>query len=192
VNAAAFSILLLVPYYLAQIASMPAARGGLMLSAAAIGAIGGSLAAGRFAALFGRRRTAGLGVVVCATGLAAVGSWSETTHAVVQCAALLVQGVGVGLFQVAYTDLVIAAMPIKERGVAGSLAVVTRTIGVVGGAAGLSTLFERAHVRALATGLPAPEAFLAAFHATFLWTWIGLFAVVILTLARPSLFLAER
>jgi hypothetical protein len=83
-------------------------------------------------------------------------------------------------------------MPIKERGVAGSIAVVTRTIGVVGGAAGLSTLFERERLRAVAIGLPAPEAFIAAFHATFLWTWIGLFAVFIVTLARPSLFLAER
>jgi hypothetical protein len=70
--------------------------------------------------------------------------------------------------------------------------VVTRTIGVVGGAAGLSAMFQWAQERALAAGLPASEAFLAAFQATFAWTWISLSAVVLLTLVRPSLFLAER
>ena len=191
-HAASFAILLLVPYYLAQVADMPAARGGLLLSTAAVGAIGGSLAAGRLASLFGTRRIACVGVVGCAAGLAAVGSWLHATPPLGLSAALLLQGVGVGMFQVAYTDLVVATMPIAERGVAGSLAVVTRTIGVVGGAAGLSALFQWAQVRALAAGLPASEAFLAAFHVTFAWTWIGLSAVVFLTLVRPSLFVAER
>ena len=34
---------------------------------------------------------------------------------------LSVQGIGVGLFQVAYTDIVIRSSPLADRGVAGSL-----------------------------------------------------------------------
>ena len=46
----------------------------------------------------------------------------------------VVQGLGVGVFQVAYADQVVAAMPKHMRGVAGSLIMVTRTAGVVLGA----------------------------------------------------------
>ena len=36
-------------------------------------------------------------------------------------AGLLAQGIGLGLFQVAYTDLVTGRLPLRDRGVAGSL-----------------------------------------------------------------------
>jgi hypothetical protein len=39
-----------------------------------------------------------------------------------------------GLFQVASTDAVVAALPVSSRGVAGSLSMVARTVGVVVGA----------------------------------------------------------
>jgi hypothetical protein len=106
--------------------------------------------------------------------------------------ALLLQGAGLGLFQVAYADIVIAAMPIKDRGIAGSLAMVTRTIGIVVGAAGLSALFERAHLHALARGLSSPEAFLAAFQSTLAYTWIGLIATLALTKALAMAFAKAR
>jgi hypothetical protein len=47
---------------------------------------------------------------------------------------LWVQGLGMGLFQVAYTDAVVGALPVSSRGVAGSLSMVARTVGVVVGA----------------------------------------------------------
>jgi MFS family permease len=192
VHAASFAILLLVPYYLTEVSGLSAGRGGLLLSVGAVGAIAGSFAAGRLATLLGARRTAFLGVIVCAVGLAVIGRWSQGTAALAQGAALALQGVGVGLFQVAYSELTIAAMPASDRGIAGSLVVVTRTLGVVGGAAGLSALFQRVHGEALARGLPSPEAFLAAFQSTFAWTWVGLTAGLVLTMARPQIFLLER
>jgi MFS family permease len=192
VHAASFSILLLVPYYLTEISGLAAGRGGLLLSVAAVGTIAGSFAAGRLATLLGARRTAFLGVVVCAVGLAVIGRWSQGTAALAQAAALALQGVGVGVFQVAYSELVIATLPASDRGVAGSLVVVTRTLGVVAGAAGLSALFQRAQLAALASGLQSSEAFLAAFHSTFAWTWVGLIAGLALTMARPRIFLLER
>jgi hypothetical protein len=49
-------------------------------------------------------------------------------------ASLALQGAALGLFQVAYGDQVIASLPAESRGVAGSLTMVTRTVGLVFGA----------------------------------------------------------
>ncbi|HJS87484.1 MAG TPA: hypothetical protein VJ779_18680, partial [Acetobacteraceae bacterium] len=73
---------------------------------------------------------------------------------------MLIQGLGLGLFQVAYLDRVTAAVPQAERGVAGGLAMLTRTMGLVFGAAALMLLFE--------TLLRDGHAFAAAFRGTFL------------------------
>jgi len=42
-----------------------------------------------------------------------------------------VQGIGLGLFQLAYSDIVTATLPLRDRGVAGSLVLLTRTLGTV-------------------------------------------------------------
>jgi MFS family permease len=192
VHAASFAVLLLVPFYLTEIAGLAGTRGGLLLSVSAAGAIAGSLIAGRLAALLGSRRIAFTGALVCAAGLAAIGRWSQYTQPLQECAALLVQGVGIGMFQVAYADLVIAAIPIHNRGVAGSLVAVTRTMGVVAGAAGISALFARAQAQALAQGVPSSEAFLAAFQSSFSWTSVALAATLVLTFAPAGIRLAKR
>jgi len=50
------------------------------------------------------------------------------TGTLVILAGLALQGFGVGLFQVAYMDVVIATIPRHHRGVAGSVAMLTRTL----------------------------------------------------------------
>jgi hypothetical protein len=99
-------------------------------------------------------------------------------------AALLTQGFGVGLFQVAYTDLVIATLPPGERGVAGSLTNVTRTIGVVGAATGLAAAHRHFEGLALAGGASIPEAFVTGFQTTFAGTAAGLAIVLLLAAWR--------
>jgi MFS family permease len=71
---------------------------------------------------------------------------------------LMLQGFGLGLFQLAYTDIVTASIPRQNRGVAGSLAMVTRTVGTVSAAATVMLLFQR---------LEAADGFFAAFQRTF-------------------------
>ena len=71
--------------------------------------------------------------------------------------AMFVQGLGVGLFQVAYLDRVTAALSRGDRGVAGSLAMLTRTLGIVFGAAALMLVFQSVGFAAtflVASGLP--------------------------------------
>ena len=80
---------------------------------------------------------------------------------------LAVQGCGLACFQVSYMELVMAATPPAHRGVAGSLGMLTRTIGTVTGASLLTLGFQTIQSLALAGGEAAPEAFLSAYHAMF-------------------------
>jgi hypothetical protein len=101
-----------------------------------------------------------------------VASWSRDTTAVIMAVCLAVQGFGLGLFQVSYADRVLATLPQADRGVAGSLTLVTRTIGIVGAAAGLTALSRAIEADALAAGLP--DATLLAFKQTFALVSAGL------------------
>jgi hypothetical protein len=89
---------------------------------------------------------------------------------------LAVQGLGIGLFQTAYMDMVMRSSPLADRGVVGSLALLTRTIGTVTGAALLTLLFHAAQTSDTAEG------FLAAFDTIF--RIIGV-AVVVCVAAIP-------
>ena len=82
--------------------------------------------------------------------------------------ALVAQGFGVGLFNVAYTDLVTATLPLKDRGVAGSLTMVTRTIGVVAGATLHAQIQRTAEAAARDAGAAPDAAFVAGFQAAFM------------------------
>jgi hypothetical protein len=88
---------------------------------------------------------------------------------------LLLNGVGTGLFQVAYMDAVLRTLPPERRGVAGSIALLTRTLGVVGGATVLTLIFQAAQ--------GAGSGFLPGFAATFRIAGLASVAVGLLGLA---------
>jgi MFS family permease len=132
VNLAAFSVWLLVPYFLARVPAYSLTESGAILATAAAGTalaapIGGRLAGRRVSA----QQLAIAGAVANGIGLLLLGAWTEQTPTILRIAALVVQGVGLGLFQLAYSDIVTAALPLRDRGVAGSLVLLTRTLGTV-------------------------------------------------------------
>jgi hypothetical protein len=94
-------------------------------------------------------------------------------------AAMALQGFGLGLFQVAYFDIVTGSIPRADRGVAGSLVMVTRTLGVVTGATVLMLVFQT-----WAGSAPGADAFLAGFDATFRLAAGLPILVVVIGLAR--------
>ncbi len=114
-------------------------------------------------------RVALLGAVLSGTGLIAIGSWTigPTSRTEVLLAALIMQGFGVGLFQVAYMDVVIGTIPQRDRGVSGSVAMLTRTLGIVGGATLLTLVFNSIDHRVLSGGASVPQTFITAFRLTF-------------------------
>ena len=183
-NFAAFSVLLLVPYYLVRIVGLETGLGGLVLALSASGTVLGAWLAGRLARHVRSGLIALTGIVLNVCGLGAISLWGQDTGFAVIAATLSAQGFGAGLFQVAYTDRVTATLPPEDRGVAGSLTMVTRTIGVVSAATGLSAAFRAFEASALSAGAGVPEAFLAGFQLTFLWVAVGLALFLVVSLLR--------
>jgi MFS family permease len=158
-NIAAFSVWLLVPYFLARVPGYTLAESGAILAAGAAGAVVAGPIGGR---LIGRRisaeRLAIAGAAGIGAGLLWLGAWTEETPTVLRVAGLIVQGIGLGLFQLAYSDIVTAALPLRDRGVAGSLALLTRTLGTVTAASLVLMVFEVQQTK---------HGFFQAFQQTF-------------------------
>jgi len=105
---------------------------GMILATAAAGAVLAAPIGGRIAGrLIRPERLAIAGAAAVGGGLLLIGAWTEQTPTSLRIAGLAVQGVGLGLFQLAYSDIVTAALPLADRGVAGSLVLLTRTLGTV-------------------------------------------------------------
>jgi Major Facilitator Superfamily len=177
-NLAAFSVWLLVPYFLARVPGYSLTESGAILATAAAGAalaapIGGRLAGGRVSA----RRLAIAGAAANGAGLLMLGAWTEQTPTLLRIAGLVTQGVGLGLFQLAYSDIVTAALPLRDRGVAGSLVLLTRTLGTVTAASVIFLVFEILNVS---------YGFLESFQKTFLLAALLAFAAAGLSAFSPG------
>jgi hypothetical protein len=108
-------------------------------------------------------------MLVAAGGIAIAFCASSEARAPIM-ASLLLNGAGVGLFQVAYTDVIVAALPRHSRGVAGSLSMVTRTFGVVTAASVLTSAIDALERRRIQAGDSASAAFAGAFESVFVYS----------------------
>ncbi len=137
-NGAAFMIMLIVPFYLSR---AHGAAGGMLLALAPLGYALGSPLAARALARRTPHAVALAGLAGSAVSLAAVALWPERAPAAWIAAVLLGHGLSYGLFQVAVMDRAMSALSRADQGVAGSLNMVTRTVGVVLGVSAGSALF---------------------------------------------------
>ncbi len=164
-NFATFGVVLIVPFYLVGIVRLETSVAGVVLSLAALGTIAGSALAPGVIARLGGMATAATGMLLSSAGLLGIAMWSLHTPIAPMVPALLLQGFGMGLFLVAYTDLVTATLPVAERGVAGSLTMLTRSIGIITGAAGLSALHGMFEAASRSDNATPIDAFMAGFQA---------------------------
>lgn len=186
VNFASFAVMLVGPFYLARIAGLPALWLGVVLAAAPLGGMLGSWLGGRAVGRVSARVVVLAGAALTSAGLLGVTQWGAATPAALLVTALAVQGIGVGLFTLAYADVVTATMRREDRGVAGSLTMLTRTLGVVTAASLLTLLFGSTEAALLGAGAAAEEAFLAAFRRVFLVAGLlPLAALVLVARLRP-------
>ncbi|MFZ2006930.1 MAG: MFS transporter [Stellaceae bacterium] len=162
-NLAAFSVLLFVPYFFARFSAMPLWLAGVVLASGSTAMALTSPLAGRLVARVAAEKVGALGILTVGGGLFLIGLWPPDITPGAMALILSVQGIGVGLFQVAYTDIVIRSSPLADRGVAGSLSILTRTMGTVTGAALLTLIFSRIGHGATAE----PAVFLTAFTGVF-------------------------
>jgi MFS family permease len=159
-NLAAFSVLLIVPYFFHRFSTMPLWLAGMVLASGSAAMALTSPLAGRLITCVPAEKVGALGLLTVGGGLFLIGLWPSDITPPMMALTLSVQGIGVGLFQVSYTDIVIRSSPLADRGVAGSLSVLTRTMGTVTGAAVLMLVF-------VANGGMVVDTFLPAFSTVF-------------------------
>jgi MFS family permease len=179
INLAGFVVWLLVPYYLGRAGGTGVALGGVVLAASSLGIVIASQLGGRLLERVAARRLALAGALLSGLGLWLVGRWQSDAGLVEMLLGLLVQGIGLGLFQLACADSVTATIARQDRGVAGSLVLVTRTVGIVGAASLMRLVFETWSTR---------DGFLPAFHQCFdLAALLSLATAVLLVPHRRSI-----
>jgi MFS family permease len=172
-NLAGFAILLLTPYYLMNVLHLPALISGFLLALAYAGTLAGAPLAARLVPWLGRRPTVFGGILIVALGLLPLGLTGAAASVPMVTFLLVLEGLGQGLVNVAYTDLVTGTLPERDRGVAGSLALLTRTIGIVAGASILTTLH--------AYGAGGGGDFLAGYRFALLGAGAGLLVALALS-----------
>ena len=166
-NLAGFSIMLLVPFYLDRLGGLSVPASGLVLASSPTGIMLAGPVAGWLARTTSARRLALIGAIAMALAQISIGLADAPANIPLLAASMFLQGAGLGLFQVACFDISTATIPREDRGVAGSLVMMTRTVGVVTGATVLMLIFQTIRSRSTGEGLPDGAAFLAGFHAAF-------------------------
>jgi MFS family permease len=125
-----FSLPLLIPYYLTNIERWEIEKIGFLLSTWALGTLVGSWSVDQLTRKLSTHFIAYVGAWLSAISLLIIALWSTHANLDIIYLAVIIQGFGLGLFQVAYSDFVIKSLPLKARGIAGGVTVMTRTVGV--------------------------------------------------------------
>jgi MFS family permease len=154
INFAGFAILLLVPYALTGWPGLDVAGAGLLIALYPGGALLGGLLAGRFARQMAATALVRAGLLCAALGLLLVASLVGQHSPVLLGLALTVSGIGLGSFQVGYTDATTSMLPPRHRGTAGALVSVTRLAGILIGVTGISALHEAVGSHLAGIGIP--------------------------------------
>ena len=164
VQLCSFSIPLILPYYLIRVLHWGSVQSGALLVAWALGGLAGAAVTPALVRRFGLNQSGFIAACLCCLGFVAICLWSDSVSILLMVVSIALQGVGIGLFQVVYSDWMMADLPPQSRGVAGSLAVLTRMLGIVTGAVCWLWLVDRGEASALAAGQTPEAAFLAGYQ----------------------------
>ena len=177
---ATFSVILFIPFFLYQIKTLPTNEAGLIL---AIGFLGASIAGifgGRLINNLGSRPLGFSGILITAIGLFAISYVNGPDSIPWMILALFIQGFGTGLFQTSYMYSITGMLPPEQRGVSGSITMLTRTIGVVSGVTVLTLIFSWLD----GSGYQFQESFKLIFNVV----GGGLFVFLLTTLPWPQVW----
>lgn len=159
-NGAMFPIWLLVPSLLVDGFGHGVIASGFVLAVSAVGSSLASKWAGDRIDDGRPRRLAVAGLLAEAAGMATVAVSGPAASTAGVVAGLALTGIGLGLFTVPNMHEVMSALPGDRQGVAGGLSLMMRTLGIVGGVAVASAVFD-----------PIEEA--AGFDTAFAWVFAG-------------------
>jgi MFS family permease len=166
-NGAAFVVWLFVPAYVVDELGHPATTGGLLLALSPAATATVAPVAGRLSERIGSGRLATAGLVVLSGGLGLAGLAAPARSLPGFGLALVLVGLGLGLFTVPNMAYVFSSLPGDRQGVAGGLVLTLRTVGIVLGVALLSRWFEANEARGFG------EALGRTFLAAAAWTGVA-------------------
>jgi MFS family permease len=175
-NAGIFAIWLLAAFYLVSARGLSATGSGAVFMLTPLGMTLVAPLAGRVVDGVGPHGPLVVGLALEAAGLGMLSVADGGTPIVLVAVALFAAGAGLGIFQVPYMTLVMAAFPSGQQGAAGGFAFLARTLGVVAGVLVLAQVFGR---RRAAAG------FDAAFSEAFVVAACGVAAAALLALVLP-------
>ncbi|HEX9788338.1 MAG TPA: MFS transporter [Candidatus Binatia bacterium] len=190
-NCARFAIGLLVPYYVIDVLRYPATIGGTLMLAPALMTTLAAPVTGRLSDRFGTAGLSSLGLALEGLGLWMVSRLDAQSDYVSVAVALGVVGLGLGVFEAPNMSFVMGAISRTQQGVAGSIANMMRTLGIVFGATGASMLFDER--RQIYTEPPSFDGaanfhgFIPAFQDVFLFAaGLCVMAFVLSLFRRPE------
>ncbi len=179
INFGGFFLVLLGPFFFSRLAAFSDAGIGILLAVGPLAGIVFAALAGRLIGRWPAYRVAWAGAVLSLCGVAPMTAWDGGTGSPVLFLCIALQGAGMAMFQVAYLEVVSAALGRAARGVAGSLSMVTRMLGVVAAAGILTLVFQVGESRLLGAGAAAPDAFLGAYRAAATVAAASILALVV-------------
>ena len=127
--------ILMAPIYLISLRGMDTAAAGAMLFLSFIGMGISAQATGRLSDRFGPRRFALAGFVIMMTTALSFSFLTNATPLWLVAPLLLVNGLGMGTWNVPNNTMIIGAVPVSRLGVVGALTNLTRNVGNVVGQA---------------------------------------------------------
>ncbi|MDH3442863.1 MAG: MFS transporter, partial [Deltaproteobacteria bacterium] len=144
--------------------------------------------AGRLSDRFGTARLSSLGLALEGLGLWMVSLLNADADYLSVAVALGVVGLGLGVFEAPNMSFVMGAVSRTQQGVAGSIAHMMRTLGIVFSATGASLLFEKRRqfyaAQPSTQGLVDFSGFVPAFQDVFLTAAALCFVAFVLSLFR--------
>lgn len=141
-QAATFSLLLLMPYRFMFWPDISVAGAGFVLAAFPGGMVIAALLSTRLSNRIPSHTLVWAGMAISAAGLLACGGFSLMESLPLTMLGMLATGLGQSIFQVGHLDATVAAMPLSDRGVAGSLVSMTRVLGFSWSANGVMWLHD--------------------------------------------------
>lgn len=140
-NWAQFAVWLLVPFFLSGVLGLSATSAGLWFTLTPLGTALAAPLGGRLTDRIGARWPMAAGLALEATGLALVSGCVAGTPLWEVALALALVGLGLGVFQVPNLAQVMRSVSAARQGMAGGLAFMVRTLGIVAGVQATAMIF---------------------------------------------------
>jgi predicted MFS family arabinose efflux permease len=197
---AGFSVTLLMPFYFQQLRGLTPYLAGLMMIPQPIATIIITPISGSLSDHIDSRYLSSLGMLLVATGMFLLSNLTIEATSWESSLALIITGLGNGLFQTPNNSAIMGSAPQNRRGIASGMMATMRNIGMVLGIAVAGAVFtgRQSYFRALLQlkGVSGAalriQAFTSAFHTTYLMAAGFALVAVVASLTRGSLKKADR